>query len=450
MIMTAGARRLWRMEDPVLEEVPGEDKPIVRVGGMWEAQREWWELQNRIKILVGGYGAGKSIILCKRAIALAIQNAPAPHALVSPTYPMAEHTIIETLCALLEGKQKILKGFNWWYLKSKPYVFHIYYRGRRAKIIVYSGENPDRLKGPNLGSAGIDEPFMQPRGVFEQMMARIRHPAARVEELGLTGTPEQLNWGYELAEGDLREKYDVGVVRAATMQNKALRQSFAQEMLRGFDDVTADAYVRGLFVNLTAGRVIHRFNKDEHVVTRPWPKGVVPEVGMDFNVSPMAATVFWTKGDEVHIDREIELDNSDTQDMCALLRAEYWDKGLRDIYPDSNAGRSTASPGGKTDYDWIREAGFTIHKKSTNPSRRDRFNATNAMLRPGDQGRVRLTISPRCKKLAQYFGAYSYPEMHKPAQKAMSHLIDAATYPIVYKFPVPPRGRAESTKLKGH
>jgi hypothetical protein len=429
-----GGATFWRKDAPTFE-----DGRMV-MGGMWSHQLQWWELENFVKLLVGGYGAGKTNAICKRMISSALQNAPCPVALVSPTFPIARQTTILTLCEMLEGKRKLLGGRSlWWNLNKSTHEFTIKHRGRTGTILIYSGDNPLSLRGPNLGAAGIDEPFIQDQAVFDQMIARVRHPEAKLKEIVLTGTPEELNWGYELAEGELSEKHDVGVVHASTKENLALDPMFYQRLIDAYDEATARAYAEGQFVNLARGQVYHSFDAQENVVNLDdqWKKhGLELGAGMDFNVDPMSAIVFWRKGDHLHFFDEIELPNSDTEYMCDLLKERYWEHGLRNIYPDaSGVARTTASPGAKSDFYWIKQAGFRVCAPRRNPSRKDRYNAVNGKFK-ARSGRLTLTISPKCKKLRRYLQQYTHEGMNTKQQKGYSHLLDAFGYPIAFLFPV--------------
>lgn len=434
------------MDDPVIEA------GRVRRGGMSAEQREWWNLPNFIRLFVGGYGSGKTLTLCKRMIALALQNAPHPVLIVSPTYSMASETVIDTLIQLLDGKKTILarEGFDWREKKGSPYKFTILYHGRRGRILVYSGENPRRLKGPNIAAAGIDEPFIQDEEVFKQIVARVRHPGAIRREINLAGTPEQLNWGYELAEGELAETHDSGIVRASTTSNPTLDSGYVDRLRATLDERTAQAYVEGAFVNLASGLVYHAFSRIENVVSMQPPPGAEWGVGMDFNVNPMAMSVFWVSPrGHMHVVEEIELPNSDTQDACAVIRQKYGNR-INEVYPDPFSGRHTNSPGGKTDYDYIREAGFHVNKRNDGgPLRRDRYNATNGKFRAED-GQIGLTIEPSCKKLIKYLQAYSHELRTTKAQDSMSHLLDAFSYPVEYLFPANKRALSYRTKLTGY
>ena len=420
----------WRKSEPTFE--PGTRQ--IAQGGMFPHQQAWWKLPNFIKVLVGGYGSGKTMSICKRMISLGLQNAPCPVALVSPTFPLARQTTYVTLVALLEGKRSIYGNRFHWTYNNTTHAFTIKFKGRTATIILYSGERPLGLRGPNLAAAGIDEPFIQDKEVFDQMIARVRHPAATHKEICITGTPEQLNWGYDLCEGELNEQHDVGVITASTRMNLALDDGYVGRLEGSFDGKAAEAYIEGAFVSLAEGAVYYAFEPSENVIALDRPADATLGVGMDFNVNPMAAAVFWRLGNHIHFFDEIELPNADTEYMCSELRDRYWDDGLREVFPDaSGANRATNAPGGKSDFHYIREAGFHIRAKSKNPLRKDRYNSVNGKLRP-KAGRLTLTICPTLKRLKKYLSVYSHEMMTQ--QDFMSHLLDAFSYPISFLFPV--------------
>lgn len=432
----------WRKEQPQFRD------GVVTVGGMFPHQRQLYDGDPFVRMLVMGYGGGKSMILCKRMIALAIENAPVPCAIFCPSYPQAKITTIPTIKLLLEGKRRLLhRAFTYSFTQLAPMCFKIRYRGREALLFILSSDKPDSLKGANLACVGFDEPFIQPLDAFTQAVARTREPTARHREIILAGTPEQLNWGYDLAEGELAERYKPLVITGSTMDNPALPKDVAERMIAGYDEKARDAYVHGKFVNLTSGRVYYGFSRDDNVVTRSRPSGSKLGIGMDFNVDPMACVAFWYKGDDVHIIAEYEFPNSDTAYACQQLRDQYGDE-LEDIFPDaSGRGRSTSAPGGVSDFKIIRDHGFVVNSNPANPSRRDRYNATNGKFKPAGGRPISLTIDPKCKKLIGYLEKYTHENRTKDAGEKMSHLLDATTYPIAYLYPV---GRGPVTAVKFH
>jgi hypothetical protein len=429
-------QEFWRKEDPILN-----DKGEVIKGGFWEPQRNWWSLPNFIKSFVAGYGSGKTFIGAKRDIAQCLLNAPAPQLVVSPSYKIAKRTIIPVIRALCQGKAVRDPTFTWSEHRT-DFEFTIKHGPRIGTIWIASGDEPDSLKGPTVGSAHIDEPFVQEKEVLDQCIARVRDPRAKRKEITLTGTPEQLNWGYDICAGDEKEDYDVGVVHASTHSNRALADDYAKRMESAYTDRATQAFVDGLFVNLSKGVVYYGFT-NLNVVQIPDPGGELC-VGMDFNVNPMACCVFWVYGNHMHVIAEHEFDNADTPYVCQVLHEKYrflagprqGECRIKNVYPDPAGNqRHTSSPGGKTDFHYIQEAGFIVQARRSHPAVRDRENAVNGKLGPM-MGEPTLTFEPSCKRLVKYCRIYTHENKNKPHAKAMSHLLDSLGYPVEYLFPV--------------
>lgn len=440
------SKDFWCQDLPIVESLESGDKRIIR-GGLWASQKKFWDLPKEkwIRIFVGGYGSGKTTILMKRMIALALLNSGIPTALCTPNFTNARMHTIPEMKRILEGKRNLTRGLlTYEYSGGPPPFFTIYYKGLVGIIWIVSGDNPETLKGPNLAAAGMDEPFIQDQAVFDQLKLRVRAPLATRRELVIAGTPEGVsNWGQSLCEGELYkshggDKGSVGVVRACTYDNLALPQSYLNDLEKN-DAKVKRVYIYGEFENLSTGRVYYNFDKFNHIHDLKWSdmRMVKWGVGMDFNVNPMSFVVFSYvvhPVPHVHIEAEYELPNADTEYACEKIRDE-WGTDLIDVFPDaSGRSRATNAPGGKSDFTILQEHGFRIHAKSQNPSRRDRYNATNRMLSDRVGGRLGVTISSKCTKLSRYLDQYTHEDMN--AQESMSHLLDAFSYPIAYLWPV--------------
>ena len=414
----------WRQDNPIMTP----DQKII-TGGMWQHQRDWWNSEAFIKLLVTGYGGGKTLIGSKRAISMSLHNAPVPYMCVSPTYDMAMTTTVPTIEALLTGRR-----IPYHYNVSKK-LFTIRYTNEKGQtypafIWVRSGENPKRLKGSNLCGAWIDEPFIQHKDVFLQMLARIRDPESKHLELNLTGTPEDLNWGYDISEGDEKEDYpNLELIRASTRANLALPAHYVQTLLNAYDAKLVEAYLEGKFVPLNDGQIYYGFTRERNVQRVKDMEGGPYYLGMDFNVNPMAATVFTVKGERIHYLREFELPNSDTEQMIDHAQKEMKGK-IVGAYPDpSGKGRKTSAPAGRTDFSIIRAAGVKVNARKKAPFIRDRRNAVNKKFKDNT-----ATIDPACKKLIRYTEQLTHDKLNK--QEEMTHLRDAADYPVEFIYPI--------------
>jgi PBSX family phage terminase large subunit len=421
----------WRLDAPVLEQ-DSNGNNVVTVGGMWPTQRLWWDSDKRIKALIGGMGSGKTFQLGKRMISLALENAPSFVATVSPSYAMAMKTIIPTVQSLLARKRAQLGRTFWWRYVANPIpMVTVRYKGRTATIWFLSSDNPMSLRGPNLAAVGIDEPFMQPEVVYKEVVSRVREPTAVRREICLAGTPESLNsWGYDLCVGELGNTEETDVFRIATTENLSLPPSYIEDMKATYSAKALRAYLFGEFVDMTEGQVYHAFDHMDNVVSLPRHSAAQLGCGMDFNVNPMAATVFWHAGSHIHLIDEIELSNAGTEEMVIELKLRYPE--LVDVYPDASGGaRKTATS--KTDHSILKSHGYKLHHQPANPAIRDRINTVNGKLRNAN-GKVTCTIDPKCKKLKKYLATYT--GKNTKADKEKSHLLDALGYPICELFPI--------------
>jgi len=426
----------WRTEDPEFF-VEGEEKEAAAVGkfvgqikkgGMFAHQRLMWYSKKFFKALIGGYGAGKTSYCAKRCIAVALHNAvnavtEVPVMVISPNFKQAKKTIIPAIKDLLEGRQ-----LDYTYNKS-DFEFTIWRGGKKSIIWIGSGENPDSLKGPNLAAAYIDEPFIQDEQVFIQMQARVRHPMARYKEICLFGTPEQLNWGYEVCEGDKKEQYDFEIIKAGTDANKALDEKTIETMFAGYDEKLKKAFRDGEFINLSKGAIYYAFDRNLHVVKITPEEDEEVFIGMDFNVNPMSFVAFLRREDKLFFFKEFKLRNSDTFEACDVINEHFGDN-CNVIFPDPACNhRRTNSKAGQTDKSIIMKSGFRAICRAKHPSHRDRFNSVNAKF-----ANMEMFIDPSCTSLIKSLEQLTFEQLSK--QEELTHMVDALGYPVERIFPV--------------
>ena len=413
------------MEEPVIE-----DGQIVK-GGMWSHQSILWESDERIKALIGGYGSGKSMTAIKRGIWLALKNNGIPGMIVSPNNEQARKTIVTDMIRVLDGR-----GIEYIYKEQKK-EFTIKYKGRTGLIWIASGDKPESLKGPNLAWAIIDEPFIQKREVFDQMIARIRHPKAVYKELLLTGTPEDMGWGYDVLEGDERSRFkSMLVVRAKTSDNLALSEEDRQLLWDSMDETRRKAYFNGEFTDLSSSPIYYAFNDDNNVERFSVPKGAELSVGMDFNVNPMSAVVFYHEQNRIYVVDEIKLKNANTEVMADEIRkkvAQYapWQESRVVVYPDpTGKNRKTSAPIGVTDFTILKQEGFIVRAPNAAPTNRDSYNNANKNLELRN-----IIVHPRCKQLIKDYKRLSYSKT-LGQQQDYTHMSDALKYAINYIMPI--------------
>jgi len=421
---------MWRLEEPVLDA-----NLQVAKGGMWPSQRKAYVSKAYIMAFLGGYGSGKSFLSAKFAIAMALHNAPSPFMAVSPSYKMAKRTIIPAIKTLLDGR-KIQYKYN-----NTDHAFDIRHGGIIATIWVGSGQDADSLKGSNLCGFLMDEFAIQDEGVFTQLLARVRDPAARVRRVLLAGTPEGvIGWAYDMCHenGKNRKNYDVEVIEADTRENKALPADFIRVLENAYDEKMQEAYMRGKFVNLSRGRIYYNFDQDVHVKRVEVMEEEEVFLGLDFNVNPFTGVLFVKRNKKICYFKEvIMVGDADTPSIMD----EAWEESnhmLTTIFPDpSGIQKRTSAIAGASDFTHIAEAGirnrgekFKILSRRRTPSLRDRWNATNAHLRAG-----LVEVDPSCTTLIRGL-SYLTHENRGNSGEQFTHVTDAATYVIENLFSV--------------
>ena len=332
-------------------------------------QRKWLDLDTFYRLMLGGYGSGKTYIGALRSIYLSYINNPIPGMYVSPSYGLSQKTIVITLKEIMNRT-----GLDYTYNQMKG-EFHI--RNWDGHIWLGSGDRPESLQGMNIAWAGIDEPFIQKKDVFDQMTARVRHPEAEHTELFMTGTPEGMGWGYELAN---RDDLDIGMVVGSTLDNEYLSNEYKNNLLSAYSKQQIDAYVYGKFVNLTQGRVYPEFDREKHMIKRDDLKNLPVILAMDFNVDYASAIAMRKGSNWLHAFKEYRMMIATTYDMAEAMAKDFPNSN---IYCDAS-GTARRSSSTQSDFAILRSYGFTPLAPRKNPPVRARINAVNKLIRDGN------------------------------------------------------------------
>jgi len=204
-------------------------------------QSKFWNSEARFRLFVGGIGSGKT-----RAGTIEAFRQP-PNSvgmIVAPTYPMLRDATLRTFLELARSAN-ILVSF-----KAGDMVAKL--RGERT-ILFRSGENPDRLRGPNLGWFMLDEAAMLSDEVWNIMIGRLREEPSRGWAVT---TPRGKNWLYNR----FMNGKDCEIIKSSSRDNPYLPQGFieslessytaewqAQEIEGDFLDPSGAMFRRGWF-----------------------------------------------------------------------------------------------------------------------------------------------------------------------------------------------------------
>ncbi len=410
-------------------------------------QCQFLALPNKNRAFVGGYGSGKTWV---GGMATCIHHYEHPRVnsgYFAPTYAMIRDIFYPTIdeVAFEMGMRVETKEGN----KECHFYSGKQYRGT---TICRSMENPNTIIGFKIGHALVDEldtlPTIKASLAWRKILARMRASGDGLRNgIDVTTTPEGFRQTHKLFVADLQERPDLaknyGLVQASTYENEMnLPEDYIPSLFEAYTKELVEAYINGQFVNLTSGTVYRNYDRvrcNSAETIKPPTKvdgkmvGEPLFIGMDFNVTKMAATIYVQRPNGWHAVAELK-DVFDTPDMIKVIKERWQDKGHRIlVYPDASAkGRETVDAS-KSDIALLEQARFTVRANASNPSVKDRINAVNKQF---EQGRLWVNAKA-CPTAAKCLEGQTYDDDGEPDKKGgFDHQNDATTYPIAYEHPI--------------
>ena len=379
---------------------------------------------------VGGYGSGKSAAAIARAMALKAHFRQQDVAYYLPTYPLVEDIAYRRFPDLCERN-----GFAYKLNKASAYIEF----PNAGRIVFRTMERPERIVGYEVAHSVLDEldtlPIDKARDVWNRVIARNRQkmPGGFPNTVAVATTPEGYRLVYEMWEKNPAPGYVL--FRAKTMDNAAnLPDGYIDNLRNTYPTNLLSAYLDGEFTNLTAGSVYSEFDRALNASSETVQAGETLHIGMDFNVTRMAAVVHVLRGADPHAVGEL-VDVFDTPAMIELIKNKYRGHSVM-VYPDASGGSRRSVMASESDLSLLKAAGFRVCVNSVNPAVKDRVLSVNAML--NKDGKRRYKVNPQtCPHLVESLEKQAYDKNGEPDKTAgFDHVIDATGYFISYKFPI--------------
>ena len=197
-----------------------------------EPQMRFWQSAARWRAFVGGVGSGKT-----RAGAMEVLRQPAGSLgmIVAPTYPMLRDATMRTF---FEVARPVIESFN------KTEGLAVLADGK--EVLFRSADNPDSLRGPNLGWFWLDEAALMQEEVWDVMIGRLRLGPGRA---WLTTTPRGFNWVFDSFARAPRPDYEL--VRCSTRDNVFLPPGFVEQLESKYSSAFARQELDGDFLSLS-------------------------------------------------------------------------------------------------------------------------------------------------------------------------------------------------------
>lgn len=418
---------------------------------------------KKFMLFVAGFGSGKSQGMVVNAFRDLFKFKGANIALYAPTYDLLNLIVMEYV-------EELLVRGNYSYKLNKSE--HIFYIEEYGNLICRSMDNPSKIVGYETFRAHCDELDIlgeeKARKAWTKIIARNRQKVYRVDEHGrrtpkinpqsgefifLNGrqqfetelnkvtaytTPEGFGFAYKrwVKEEDAAGNY--GMVRASTHSNAhnlpddyidTLRSSYPAELI--------DAYIEGLFVNLTSGRVYRRFDRELNGSKETVQGNEHLYVGMDFNIEHGAAAIHVLRDGAPHCVDEI-FDSYDTDETIKILNERYPQNHIT-VYPDGTGDKRSSSQGApsKTDIAKLITAGFEVVTDYSNPLIKDRVNCVNAKILNGKGERAYFVNADMCPNVLETLEQQCWTDNGVPEKKTgLDHIGDSIGYFICKMFPI--------------
>ena len=387
-------------------------------------------LNTKFRAYVGGFGSGKTFVGCLDLLVFAGKYPGTVQGYFGASYPSIRDIFYPTF-----EEAAGLMGFRVEIKESNKEV-HIY-RGPKyyGTVICRSMDRPDSIVGFKISRALVDELDVlttdKADKAWKKIIARMRLVIDGVQNsIGVTTTPEGFKFVYRQFALNPTESYSM--VQASSYENaKFLPPDYIESMLETYPKELCNAYIGGQFVNLTSGTVYKSYNR---VVCRSSESVNGNErlyIGMDFNITKMAATVYVKRGAVFHAVDEF-CNVYHTPEMIRAIRNRYEHNSVF-CYPDASGSRRDTRDSSGSDHALLEEAGFILNVDASNPAVRDRINAVNAAF----ENAMLFVNDINCPETARCLEQQSYDVTGNPDKKSGNdHQNDATGYPIAYELPI--------------
>ena len=388
----------------------------------------------RFKVVASGRRFGKTYA----SIAALAKHARYPNTksmYIAPSYRMAKQIVWEDL-------KNMLRDVNWVKRinESELTITLI----NNSQIMLRSADNKDSIRGVGLDFVVIDEAA----DIDEEAWTAVIRPTLSDREghALIIGSPKGRNWFFD-AYQNAKHYEDWNSWQYTTAQGGNVSEQEVAQAKQDLDERTFQQEYLAQFVNYS-GVIYYAFG--EHNIKNidiPVDPRTPLHIGIDFNIDPGCAVIGFQHGNGIHIFDEIEIYGTDTGEMTREIQERYPGKRIV-VYPDAAGAQRRTSAAGITDHIILKNAGFELKVGATNPAVKDRIASVNSVCKSND-GVVRLTVDPKCKKVIESLRKQVYKEgTRQPEKSGYDHMCDALGYLCNNLYPVKQNINTNQSKIR--
>ena len=400
---------------------------------------QWKFLTSKkpITALGGGLGSGKTFGLLHKIFLCHItkfnKQGTSNGWVIYPTNELAEELFVEPMRDILERN-----GIKYTYNIQKHKFTTPY-----GTIKVYQLQKPQRIVGAELTYIAFDEFDVESWKncdiAFKKAIGRMR--GSDNCEIFIVTSPEGYHYTHHQFVENMNDSKEL--IHGKTTDNPYLPDSYINLLEANYDETMLKAYRDGQFVNISALSTYYSFERSKNVKKCEYDRSQPVQLGLDFNNDPMCCILFNTNkvSPKIRVFDEFSLSHQGQGDlltarMCETIKQKYPNNKYI-VYPDaSGVQRHTSAM--HSDIDLLRQAGFEVKVRKSNPPVINRVNSVNKMLE-GSQLQPNVIIDPKCKMLIQDLEKVTNKQGTRDIDKSnklLTHMTDAFGYAIEWLYPI--------------
>ena len=413
--------------------------------GLSEPQYKLIASTAKFPAFVGGFGSGKTHALINRALMLKGAYPTGNIGYYLPTYDLVSMIALPRFEEKLEELKYIDNSISFKVIKSPRPAIKIENCG---DFIFRTMDNPNRIVGYETMDSLIDEIDIlkeeEAKNAWRKILARNRQkkPDHKKNTIAVGTTPEGYKFVYNTWGKDQVAARIKGyqLIKASTYSNQHnLPFDYIKSLTEAYPSNLIQAYIEGEFVNLTSGSVYPEFDRIANGSNETILPGEDLYIGLDFNVTKMAAVVFVQRNGWPHAVAELT-GIFDTPAMTKALKARFPNNRCF-IYPDASGAARKSQNASVSDIALLKSAGFHVYHNHSNPAVKDRVLAINVMIKNADGIRRFFVNVNTCPMFVEGLEKQAYDKNGEPDKTSgLDHCLDAGGYFVSYVFPVRTRG----------
>jgi len=361
---------------------------------LYPLQHSFFMSERQYTGFIAGIGSGKTFVGSLKAI---YESKPKTLGLIAaPTYGMLRDSTLRTFRELAGDA----------IVDFKMSVMTAYMRGG-GEILFRSADDPEKLRGPNLHWAWIDEGGLTHKDTWRILIGRLRADG-KFGKCWTTSTPKgKQNWLYAEAK-------NMEIFKATTLDNPYTSEEWKQSLLDTYTGEFLQQEIYGDFVSFE-GLVYPMFDSSKHVKRVDTTHWDLNGLGIDDGYTNPAVIlkVFENYDGDYHVKAEW-YQRGKLQEQIVEAAVDLAQHDSIEISMDSAAASLRAA---------LKDKGFDA--KGETSSVLAGIKRIQELL-----AHDKITIDPSCVNLISEFESYAWKPNRDEPEKQYDHAMDALRYYI--------------------